>query len=86
MHKMKHRKKETPGLDQVRSFPYYKIQIWRDDIGAWKDIQKKFKTKSELHSYAHKKLERILRTRIIIIEDYGCRRIERDTDAFGEPL
>ena len=83
---MKRKKKETPGLDPVRSFPYYKIQVRHENIGVWKDIQKKFMTKSELHAYANLQLEREARTRIVIVEDYGRRRIERDTDVFGDPL
>ena len=82
---MKYRKGKVPGLTPVRDFPYYKIQIWQDNFGVWKDIQKKFLSLSELHCYALAHLDIHSRTRIVIVEDYGSRRLDGDFDAFGEP-
>jgi len=82
---MKHRQEKVPGLDPVRDFPYYKIQIWQDNIGAWNDIQQKFLSLSDLHYYALAQLDMRARTRIVIVEGYGSRRIDNDFDAFGEP-
>ena len=83
---MSNRKKKIPGLDPARDFPYYKIQLWQDNIGAWKDIQQKFSSLAELHEYALEQLDPVVRSRIVIVEGYGSRRIDRDFDAFGEPL
>ncbi|MBN1213512.1 MAG: hypothetical protein JXA92_13155 [candidate division Zixibacteria bacterium] len=82
---MSNRIRKIPGLDPVRDFPYYKIQIWQDNIGAWKDNQQKFSSLSELHLYALEQLDSLARTRIVKVEGCGNCRIDEDFDAFGEP-
>ena len=80
---MRQRKNKTPGLEPVRSFPYYKIQVWQNEMGVWKDIQKKFMSLSELHCYATRHINRKVQTRVVIVEDYGLRKIYNGIDAFG---
>jgi len=76
-------KRGTPGVDPVRRFPYYKIQVWDDRTCAWKDIQKKFPTLAALRAHATEKLSRQAITRIVVVEDYGRRRIDENLDAFA---
>lgn len=80
---MRRKKRTVPGLDPVRTFPYFKIQYRNDQLGVWTDVQKKFPTLESLTEFARQNLEMSLRTRIMKVEDYGSRRVLDNPDAFG---
>lgn len=82
---MGQRKKPMPGLEPVRVFPYYKIQVWNNRVSAWQDIQKKFNSLDSLGAYALAELPWSEITRIVIVEAEGRRRVDDCFDAFGEP-
>ena len=83
---MAKRRRPIAGLDPVRIFPYYKIQVWNERVSAWRDVRKKFESLDELHAFACAKLSRTETTRVMIVEGYGSRRVDETLDAFGDSL
>jgi len=71
-------RKFTVGLDPVRAFPYYKIQVWNPKASAWKDIQKRFDSLLDLRAFARAAIVPGTLTRIMIVESYGSRRVAED--------
>ena len=67
--------KPISGLDPARSFPYYKLQYYDTKLSVWIDIQKSFGSIEELHDYAASELEPNTQVRIVIVEEYGKRRV-----------
>ncbi|MBU0983867.1 MAG: hypothetical protein KKA42_08355 [candidate division Zixibacteria bacterium] len=82
---MSRKKPSVPGLTPVRDFPYYKLQCWDESVPAWKDIQKQFESRDDLHAYALTKLDWNAKTRVMVVTGYGRRHVDRYFDAFGEP-
>lgn len=74
---------KTPGLEPVRSFPYYKLQYRDECLGVWRDVQKKFRTLQALFDYAHQNLPPKTGTRAMIVEGYGSRRVLGPSDGVG---
>ena len=73
---MKKRNGQVPGLDPVRRFPYYKLQYWDESRAVWIDVQKRFESADVLRDYAASKLVSTCKRRVMIVEDYGRRRID----------
>ena len=80
---MSRKKRIVPGLDPVRSFPYFKIQYRDEKLGVWRDVQKKFAHIESLIEFAKQNLVQGQRTRIMKVGDYGSRRVLDSPDAFG---
>ncbi len=80
------KRKPIPGLDPVRKFPYYKIQVRDEKLGVWRDIQKSFASLNTLHQYANRHLEHSLQTRIMKVTEYGKREVLESYTAFGIAL
>lgn len=78
------KKRPVPGRDPVRTFPYYKIQVWEPRKAVWMDIQKKFRSVDELREFAATDLDPESPTRIMIVEDYGSRRLAKNISPFPE--
>ena len=80
---MAKRRRPIAGLDPVRTFPYYKIQVWNERVNAWRDVQKKFESLDELHTFARVKLSPSETTPVTVVEGCGSRRVDETVDAFG---
>jgi len=81
---MSPKRRSVPGLEPVRSFPYFKIQYRDEQLGVWKDVQKKFTTVEALTRFARLNLPATARTRVMKVEGYGSRRVLDSPDAFGD--
>ena len=67
-----------PGIEPVRSFPYYKLQFFDERVVAWMDVQVRFESRDQLLEYALSSLENQVRVRRVIVEGYRRRRILED--------
>ena len=76
--------KPISGLDPVRSFPYYKLQFWEERVAAWMDVQQRFASRDDLIDHAREHLEPQTLVRIVIVEDYGRRRILEECGPVSE--
>ena len=70
----------VPGLDPVRKFPYYKLQVWDEARAVWMDIQRRFESPEEIRCYAAARLSPSSKARVMIVEDYGRRRVDDSID------
>ena len=72
---MPRKKKPVPGVDRLREYPFYKIQLYDDKMMVWKDIQKKFMDLEEIEQYAQSNLGQAVRARVMFVEGPGARRV-----------
>jgi hypothetical protein len=79
---MNSQRKSVPGVDPVRNFPYFKIQVWEDRRAVWIDVQKKFHSVADLQKHARENLDPTVKARIVVIEDYGRRAVDDTLTVF----
>ncbi len=67
---------KRPGIEPLRRFPYYKIQIWDENRAVWVDIQKKFYSIEDMHKFVESNLKVEQISRAVVVSGDRNRRVD----------